>query len=56
MKIDEQSIIQEVDGDETPVKDPKNAFKQQKENTKQFKNDSLAVRVVYFLKDFTQVK
>ncbi|CAF0985233.1 unnamed protein product [Brachionus calyciflorus] len=53
-KIDEQSIIQEVD-DETPTKEPKKITKINKENVKPFKIDKYSLKVLYFLKDLTQV-
>lgn len=54
-KIDEQSMIQEVD-DETPTKEPKKTIKVNKENIKPLKVDKYSVRVLYFLKDLTQVR
>lgn len=53
-KIDEQSIIQEVD-DETPTKEPKKHLKANQENIKPNRNNRYSLKVIYYLRDLTQV-
>lgn len=53
-KIDEQSIIQEAD-EETPTKEPKKEAKKIQDNVKFSKGTKYSLKVMFFMRDLTQV-